>query len=150
MIARLLCFLVIILNAQPLWSGSEQAQCLSETARAVIRTSIQRNRAVLIEAGLLSPNRSKAPPVLLSPLKTMSHSDSYHATNTGTLLDHSEGSEPLLDYNGGTRTFEGHKGTDFGLWPFGWARMDALEVAVVACAAGTIIHKQFYHFQITV
>ena len=45
----------------------------------------------------------------------------------------------MLDYNGGKRTYDGHHGTDYALWPFSWNKVDTGEVQVVAAAAGTIL-----------
>jgi hypothetical protein len=44
----------------------------------------------------------------------------------------------VLDYNGGTRTYDGHRGTDYALYPFSWNKVDAGDVQVIAAAAGTI------------
>jgi murein DD-endopeptidase MepM/ murein hydrolase activator NlpD len=50
------------------------------------------------------------------------------------------------DYNCGTNTYDGHKGTDIAIWPFGFYKMDHSQVEVIAAAAGTIIAKQDGHF----
>jgi len=47
----------------------------------------------------------------------------------------------VLDYNGGTRTYDGHHGTDYALWPFSWNKVNAGEVQVIAAAAGKIVSK---------
>jgi murein DD-endopeptidase MepM/ murein hydrolase activator NlpD len=47
----------------------------------------------------------------------------------------------VLDYNGGTRTYDTHRGTDYALSPFRWNKLDAGEVQVVAAADGTLINK---------
>ncbi|MBP7688558.1 MAG: peptidoglycan DD-metalloendopeptidase family protein, partial [Thermoflexales bacterium] len=44
-------------------------------------------------------------------------------------------------YDDGTRTYDGHRGTDYALYPFGWNKLEAGEVQVIAAAAGTIINK---------
>ena len=143
---RILSLFVILpgLYAQQPQGGPQvpkPGQCLTQARRADIQVKIRRNRAGLIEAGLLKSKRSKAPPLFYPPLKTMSHSDSYHAYEAGNYVDHSPSGQ-VLDHNGGTKTYDGHWGTDYGIWPFSWAMMDALEVAVVACAPGTIVLKE--------
>ncbi|HMG13847.1 MAG TPA: M23 family metallopeptidase, partial [Saprospiraceae bacterium] len=45
------------------------------------------------------------------------------------------------DYNCGTNTYDGHKGTDIATFPFGIYKIDHDEVQVIAAAAGTIINK---------
>jgi murein DD-endopeptidase MepM/ murein hydrolase activator NlpD len=47
----------------------------------------------------------------------------------------------VQDYNGGTRTYDAHRGTDIAAYPFSWNKMDAGEVQVIAAAAGTIVAK---------
>ncbi len=45
------------------------------------------------------------------------------------------------DYNCGTITYDGHKGTDIAIEPFPFYKMDNNQVEVIAAAAGTIIDK---------
>ncbi|MEO8275583.1 MAG: M23 family metallopeptidase [Thermoanaerobaculia bacterium] len=47
----------------------------------------------------------------------------------------------ILDYNCTARTYEGHAGTDFFTWPFGWLNMDEERVEVVAAAPGVILSR---------
>jgi murein DD-endopeptidase MepM/ murein hydrolase activator NlpD len=44
----------------------------------------------------------------------------------------------VLDWNCGTRTYDGHRGTDLGLWPFPWWAMDQANVDIIAALPGTI------------
>ena len=53
--------------------------------------------------------------------------------------DHDPASGAIRDYTGGARTYDGHQGTDFGLYPFKWNKVNAGEVQVVAAAAGKIV-----------
>jgi len=55
--------------------------------------------------------------------------------------DHNPSAGAVLDYNGGTRTYDSHRGTDLALTPFSWNKVDAGEMQVVAAAAGTIAAK---------
>ncbi len=45
------------------------------------------------------------------------------------------------DYNNGTVTYNGHRGTDIATFPFHFYKMDSNQVEVVAAGAGTIIDK---------
>ncbi|MCW5883638.1 MAG: peptidoglycan DD-metalloendopeptidase family protein [Candidatus Kapabacteria bacterium] len=58
----------------------------------------------------------------------------------GGFFDHDQTSG-LLDYMGGTHTYDGHKGTDWSLSPFRWHTMDNNLVSVVAAAPGVIVTK---------
>ena len=53
--------------------------------------------------------------------------------------DHNPSTGSVVDYNGGTRTYDGHRGTDYALWPFSWNKMDAGEMLVIAAAPGIIV-----------
>lgn len=55
--------------------------------------------------------------------------------------DHNPAAGAVLDYNGGTRTYDFHRGTDLALSPWSWNKLDAGAVHVVASAAGTIAFK---------
>lgn len=45
----------------------------------------------------------------------------------------------LLDWNCGTRTYNGHNGNDVFLWPFSWLKTTQGEVDIIAAAPGTIV-----------
>ncbi len=51
----------------------------------------------------------------------------------------------LLDYNCGSRTYDGttfnHEGTDIVLWPYPWRRMDEQVMEIIAGAPGVIVSK---------
>ncbi len=47
----------------------------------------------------------------------------------------------IRDFNCGSRTYDGHNGTDIFLWPFQWLMMDQNSVEVVAAAPGVILQK---------
>jgi Peptidase family M23 len=53
-------------------------------------------------------------------------------------LDPSAG---LLDWNCGTRTYNGHRGNDLFTWPFYWWKMTQGEDDIVSAAPGTIVGK---------
>lgn len=47
----------------------------------------------------------------------------------------------IKDFACGTRTYDGHTGTDIALFPYAWNGMDGLQDEVVASLGGTIIDK---------
>ncbi|MFN8346012.1 MAG: peptidoglycan DD-metalloendopeptidase family protein [Spirosomataceae bacterium] len=57
-------------------------------------------------------------------------------------VDHNLATGPVLDYNGGNRTYDGHTGTDISPQPYQWDMMDNSRVEVIAAAAGTIVLRQ--------
>ena len=55
-------------------------------------------------------------------------------------VDHDSGSG-IKDYNCGTRTYDGHKGTDIAIWPYPWYKQAENHVEVIAAQSGVIINK---------
>jgi len=75
------------------------------------------------------------------PLRSDPPARGYHQHTVSNHVD-LDPTSGLKDYNCGTRTYDGHKGTDLSLTPFGWDVMARKEVAVVAALGGTIVEKQ--------
>lgn len=48
----------------------------------------------------------------------------------------------IKDFNCGTRTYDGHKGTDIFTAPFWWKKMDENSVEIVAAADGILVDRQ--------
>ena len=55
-------------------------------------------------------------------------------------------SSVVLDYNCGTRTYNGHAGTDIVPQPYPFYKMDNNQVEVIAAASGTIVSKSDGNF----
>jgi murein DD-endopeptidase MepM/ murein hydrolase activator NlpD len=79
------------------------------------------------------------------PLRLMPNSSAVLANSIGQFVD-LDPSSGVQDFACGSRTYDGHTGTDFSLGVFRWARMDAEEVEIVAAAPGTIVLKQDGNF----
>lgn len=67
----------------------------------------------------------------------------YHAISN--YVDQA-GAGQILDYQCGARSYDGHRGTDYYLWPFSWYKMDNSQVRIVAAAAGTIVGRSDGNF----
>jgi len=67
----------------------------------------------------------------------------YHAISN--YVDQA-GSGQILDYSCGARSYDGHRGTDYYLWPFSWHKMDNSQVKVIAAAPGTIVGRSDGNF----
>ncbi len=100
---------------------------------------IQRNLATLRAMGALAAPNS-APVTYNFPLQMAPGLPDYAGFTVSAFVDH-DSTSGVRDYNGGTRTYDGHRGTDYALWPFSWNKVDAGEVQVIAAAAGTIVSK---------
>ncbi len=65
---------------------------------------------------------------------------SAYARSSAGFFDH-DPTSGLLDFMGGTLTYDGHQGTDWYLTPFRWYSMDNNLVSVIAAAPGIIVTK---------
>lgn len=102
---------------------------------------IRRNVALLRRRGLLAPHGSAQAVTFDLPLRLAPGLVDEAGYYVSALADHDPATGKVLDYHGGNRTYDGHRGIDFGLWPFPWNKLDAGEVQVVAAAAGTLVAK---------
>jgi peptidase M23-like protein/Big-like domain-containing protein len=102
---------------------------------------IQRNVARLQSGGTLAAPDTTQTVTYNFPLRLAPGLPAYAGFRVSAFADHNPASGPVLDYNGGTRTYDGHRGTDYALYPFSWNQLDAGEMQVIAAAAGTIVSK---------
>jgi hypothetical protein len=102
---------------------------------------IRQNITRLRETGAL-PALHNGPAVpYIFPLRLAPGLSDYAGFRVSAFPDHDPGSGRVRDYNGGARTYDGHRGTDYALWPFSWNKLDGGDVQVIAAAAGTIVAK---------
>jgi len=72
------------------------------------------------------------------PLRMTKRAGGFAETFIANFVDHDTG-PGLEDFACGTRTYDGHGGTDIVLYPYRWSVMDNREMAVVAAMGGTIV-----------
>lgn len=102
---------------------------------------IHKNVELLRGMGRLAAPNPAQIVALGMPLRMAPGLSDYAGFRVSAFADHNPASGQVLDYNGGTRTYDGHRGTDYALYPFNWNKVDAGEVQVIAAAAGTIVSK---------
>ena len=125
--------------------GFSPPRCLDVTAEmiAAVDVEVQRNTAILRNQGLLGDTATAAHPQFYWPLVTRrrepSQFDDFVVSN---FVDQNPAADQILDYNGGSRTYDGHSGTDIFFWPYLWLDMSQRQTKVVAAAAGTLTAKQ--------
>lgn len=94
---------------------------------------------------LLKINKSQKRQLLTTslnwPLKTAAGFTDCSYYFIGAYVDQNSASGVFKDWNCGTRSYDGHGGTDIGIWPFPFNKVDSNSVKVIAAAAGTIIDK---------
>lgn len=114
---------------------------LSAAEELAMWEEIQHNINVLRTQGKLTAPGEKQTVAFAFPLRMAPGLPDYAGFTVSAFADHHSAPGQVLDYNGGTRTYDGHRGTDYALWPFSWNKVDAGDVQVVAAAAGTIVNK---------
>jgi len=114
---------------------------ISPTQEQAMWAEIQYNFKLLQEQGVLYPPSAAQSVLYTFPLRLVPGLPDYAGFKVTAFADHNPANGPILDYNGGNRTYDSHRGTDYGLWPFSWNKLDAGEIQVIAAAAGTIVSK---------
>ena len=114
---------------------------LTQDQEQTLWHAIQANISALRGQGRLTALNSALPVTYTFPLRLAPGLPDYAGYRVSAFSDHHPGAGQVLDYNGGTRTYDGHRGTDYALWPYSWNKVDAGAVQVIAAAAGTIINS---------
>jgi len=126
---------------------------ITDAQRREIQERLDRNAADLTSLGLLP----QPPPSYLATHATLDwpvraptiHDPGFH--HLWVFVDQNPAyPNSLLDYNCGNRTYDtsfgyNHQGTDIGIWPFQWLRMDEHRVEAIAAADGIILGKDDGH-----
>ena len=108
--------------------------------REDIINKLKSNEAALRRQGLLPARYTPLVTGFQWPIKQApgSNDNGYYCISNYVDEDNSAA---ILDYNCGTRTYNGHQGTDIVSWPFPWQKMALNIVQIIAAAPGTIIAK---------
>ena len=114
---------------------------LSPAEELSMWNEIRRNIATLREQALLPAPDITQVLAYTFPLRLAPGLSDYAGFRVSAFVDHNSTAGQVQDYNGGARTYDGHRGTDYALWPFSWNKVNAGEVQVIAAAAGTIVNK---------
>ncbi|RYY87129.1 MAG: T9SS type A sorting domain-containing protein [Chitinophagaceae bacterium] len=117
-----------------------QVEELSPAQRSAIVQELQANERRLSAEGLLRPLNPQVT-AFAWPLRLAAGLTDNGYYGISNYIDQNNILNQVLEYNCGSRTYDGHKGTDIYLWPFPWAKMDEGAVEVIAAAPGTIIGK---------
>jgi murein DD-endopeptidase MepM/ murein hydrolase activator NlpD len=119
--------------------NNAQYPCISVAEYAVLVQHCKANTRKYIHHGL--SERPAATVLFNWPLKAGSSLTDCSYYYISAHVDHNNAASAITDYNCGTITYDGHKGTDIAIGPFPYFKMDHNQVLVVAAAAGTIIDK---------
>lgn len=114
--------------------------CITPEEYEVVLADVARNTAALgLDERTSGPRPALAPVQFAWPLRQAGAPDpGYHAISN--FVDHA-GAGEVRDQACGGRTYDGHRGTDIGLWPFPWLKVETSAIEVVAAAPGTIVGR---------
>jgi len=115
---------------------------LSPAQEKILWDEIRHNVAALRSLQLALPDIAQTVTYNF-PLRVEPGLPDYAGFRISAFSDHNAavGTSQVLDYNGGNRTYDGHRGTDIALYPFSWNKVDSGDMQVIAAAAGTIAYK---------
>jgi len=114
---------------------------LTPEQEAAMWAEIQRNMEALRQAGVLAAPSTAQAVTYDFPLRLAPGLPDSAGFRVSAFVDHNPTTGQVLDYNGGTRTYDGHRGTDYALFPFNWNKVNASDMQVIAAAAGIIVYK---------
>ncbi|MCW3128180.1 MAG: hypothetical protein JWO03_3838 [Bacteroidetes bacterium] len=113
--------------------------CISDDQYATIESRCARNIAAL---GLQNAGAQRSTAVPLAwPLRMANGLNDAGYYIISAYVDQDIASGSIKDWNCGTNTYDGHRGTDICTFPYPFYKMDNNEVEVISAADGIIIDK---------
>ena len=128
---------------EPIYGGENfhNGICITEKERQIIGQKLSSNIAQLKKEGIIKKTASKQIVEFEWPVKKSEKLEWISFYGVSNYVDH-DVSSVIKDYNCGTTSYDGHKGTDIFTWPFAWYQYENDLAEVVAAADGRIILKQ--------
>ena len=128
------------------WFGIREGEltseeCVTSEQYKIIFQRLEENITDLKERRILPETPSRTPTDFTWPLEATENFSANDYWAISGFVDQNPSPNQILDYNCGERTYDGHNGTDYFIWPHAWNMMDNEEVAIIAAAPGTIIDK---------
>ena len=120
-----------------------QSSCLTEHEHQAIIQKLDHQKQQLIQQGILPEvSTTRSFPSFSWPIGVNPSFPQFQSCySKGPYFDQNPNTESIQDYNCGGRTYDGHTGTDIGLWPFSWYQVEQNVAHIVAAAPGIIIGK---------
>ena len=124
-----------------LGSSNNKGQCLSDDQRLSIIIDLKENQQYRTDKYRTDDNKEIAHPLFIWPVRKSSTVAYHEVWTISNYVDQDTASGSILDYYGGSRTYDGHRGTDIALTPFRWKLQEENGAEIIAAAAGEIIQK---------
>ena len=123
----------------PMETNNANHPCISEEQYTIIENRCNENAKIYCKVD--HPQHAAVVTQLNWPLKAAAGFNDCSYYYISAHVDQDKALSSFKDYNCGTLTYDGHKGTDIAMFPFPFYKMDNNLVEVVAAAAGTIVDK---------
>ena len=124
--------------------NDSQNPCITTQEYAVLNNEVYENLKKL--ALNKNVNRNTLITSLFWPVKRATGFTQCEYHFIGAYVDQNTATTSTQDYDCGTNTYDGHKGTDIAIWPYSLYKMDNNQIEVIASAAGTIVQKNDGNF----
>jgi Peptidase family M23/Secretion system C-terminal sorting domain len=122
--------------------SSYHSPCVSDSDLRDVKKQIEQNLFYLRKNDLIPVVKESKTTVLLRwPLKVSGGASDLPFHTVGPYFDLDKNFNKVLDFDCGSKTYDGHNGTDIGLWPFMWKKMDEGSVDIVSAADGIVLAK---------
>ena len=118
--------------------------CITPSQYEIIERRCAQNTRILNNG--IQQRLSLIPTQLSWPLKPVVGFTDYSYYYISAYVDQNPAAGSFSDFNCGTTSYDGHRGTDISIFPFGFYKMDNSLVEVIAASAGTIIDKSDGNF----
>jgi len=126
---------------EPSIENTRTSPCISATEYSLIESRSAQSRRALNLSDVPQSGRGNSITTLSWPLRAASALTDCSYYHISAYVDQNTASGATQDYNCGTNTYDGHRGTDISIWPFNFYKMDNDLVEVIAAAPGIIIDK---------
>ena len=120
----------------PLSANGEEHPCISAAQYDYIKSECDKN---IIKLGL-TPSGARSAVSLAWPLRQANGLQDCGYYRISAYVDQ-DSTAGIKDWNCGTNTYNGHRGTDIATYPYPFFKMDNNQVEVIAAAPGTILFK---------
>lgn len=119
-------------------NNAEDHPCITQAEYDQLEMNCAKQAALL---GWTIPTDQEMITQLEWPLRQANGLDDCSYYVISAFVDQDISSGTVEDYHCGSRTYDGHRGTDIAIFPYRFIKMDNNLVEVIAAAAGTILDK---------
>ncbi len=121
--------------------NNSEHPCISTEQYTFLENESRQNRQYLHISEPIESTTKALTVLEYWPVKASADLNDCSFYRVSAYVDQDQNAGSSNDWNCGTKTYDGHRGTDISTWPFNFYKMDNNLVEVVAAASGIIIAK---------